>query len=198
LVPRSRDIYFEWDFAEHDSGCSQGKEIFSAKSAESSGLLKMVRLYIGDDYLSLYVIGFQPVGREERDNQILRVNSQKLLEKRCADEFAEKEREQIAWAARVSPVARPAGNMAAWNSVDDYPSFALKHHLEGNTIARLEVGTDGRVTSCRVIASSGSAELDNATCKNAARRARFKPDMEENGTHHASTYDYTMAWRIPG
>jgi len=49
---------------------------------------------------------------------------------------------------------------------------------------------------CTVTSSSGSPDLDAATCTNVTRRARFKPALE-NGQPVQSTYSNRIRWVIP-
>lgn len=64
---------------------------------------------------------------------------------------------------------------------DDYPRAAAAAGIEGSLDARYVVGTDGRVASCTVIRSSGSAELDAATCRLVRQRFRYRPARDDNG-----------------
>ena len=191
-----RGIGLEWDFAEHDAGCVRGTETYTVRSRERSGRVKTARLYIDDEHLSLRVDGFQPVTDEDRGKQLVEAAARRSLAKRCANEFAEQERERAAQAAEVRTAPTP-NNVATWNSPDDYPPVALAHHVEGTTSVRLDVGDSGRVVACHVTVSSGSPELDQMTCRNAARRGRFRPVTTEDGIRHAGEYDYTNEWRLP-
>ena len=49
----------------------------------------------------------------------------------------------------------------------------VRNGEEGRVVATLTVGTDGRVTDCRVTTSSGSRDLDDATCRIARSRVRL-------------------------
>ncbi|EQB32842.1 energy transducer TonB [Sphingobium ummariense] len=91
----------------------------------------------------------------------------------------------------------PRGNPASWATTDDYPSRALREGQQGTTGFRLEVGADGRVTSCTVTQSSGSSELDDATCKLVTRRARFTPAEDDQGNKMAASYSNRIRWQIP-
>jgi len=91
---------------------------------------------------------------------------------------------------------QPRGNPASWATPDDYPQRALREEKTGTTGFRVTVGTDGRVVDCTVTSSSGTPELDDATCKNVTRRARFKPAMQ-NGQPVQSSYSNRIRWVIP-
>ncbi|MBB4857809.1 protein TonB [Novosphingobium chloroacetimidivorans] len=92
--------------------------------------------------------------------------------------------------------AQPRGNPASWATPDDYPQRALREEKTGTTGFRVTVGTDGRVVDCTVTSSSGTPELDDATCKNVTRRARFKPALQ-NGQPVQSSYSNRIRWVIP-
>jgi protein TonB len=59
------------------------------------------------------------------------------------------------------------------------------------------VGPDGRVQSCTVTSSSGHADLDDATCKNIQRRARFDPALDSNGQPTSGSWSSRVRWQIP-
>src|SRR6218665_2009918 len=83
---------------------------------------------------------------------------------------------------RFTPKGATAkGNAASWATTNDYPSRALREEREGTTGFRVTVGPDGRVADCQITSSSGHADLDEATCANVRRRARFNPAMDGEG-----------------
>jgi protein TonB len=59
------------------------------------------------------------------------------------------------------------------------------------------VGTDGRVADCSITRSSGSPDLDEATCSNIRRRARFEPAKDGNGQPTTGSYASSVRWVIP-
>lgn len=93
--------------------------------------------------------------------------------------------------------ALPKGNPANWATTNDYPSRALREEREGTTGFRVTVGPDGRVTRCDVTSSSGSSDLDEATCSNVTRRARFTPAMDGEGNPTSGSYSNRIRWVIP-
>lgn len=102
----------------------------------------------------------------------------------------------VAEAARCTPAApKPKGNPGSW--VTDYPSRALREEREGTTSFVLEVDPSGRVASCTITASSGSADLDEATCKSVRRRARFSPGIDAQCKPVGGKYSNRVQWRIP-
>ena len=92
--------------------------------------------------------------------------------------------------------ATPRGNPASWATTDDYPARALRNEEQGTTGVTLQVGPDGRVTGCNVTRSSGSSELDEATCRLLTRRGRFNP-AQQNGQPVAATWSTSVRWQIP-
>lgn len=88
------------------------------------------------------------------------------------------------------------GNPAGWVSTNDYPARALRENREGATAFRLEFDATGKPTNCTVTRSSGSPDLDEATCSNLMRRARFTPG-QVNGQPVAGAYVSSVRWVIP-
>ena len=105
------------------------------------------------------------------------------------------------------PIAMPAPPRSAhpvprlplqsYVSTADYPASALRNREQGDVHFRLAVGPDGRVTGCDVLATSGSAALDNAACSLMRRRARFSPAYGPAGTPVVSAHAGYIAWRLP-
>lgn len=93
--------------------------------------------------------------------------------------------------------ASPRGNPANWATANDYPSRALREERTGTTGFRVTVGGDGRVVSCEITSSSGHPDLDQATCANVTRRARFTPAKDAAGNPVQDTYSNRIRWVIP-
>ena len=93
--------------------------------------------------------------------------------------------------------AVPKGSPANWATTNDYPTRALREERAGSTGFRVSVGADGRVTSCSVTSSSGSPDLDEATCTNVTRRARFTPATDGEGNPTNGAYSGRIRWVIP-
>ncbi len=98
-------------------------------------------------------------------------------------------------ARRPNPV--PKGNPGNWANTNDYPSRALQQEREGTTGFRVTVGPNGRVTDCQVSSSSGHPDLDQATCTNVTRRARFDPALDGSGNPTTGSYSNRVRWQIP-
>ena len=94
--------------------------------------------------------------------------------------------------------ATPRRALASYFGGDDYPASALSRREEGTTRFRLDVGADGRVSDCRVIATSGSAALDGATCRILRSRARFTPARGRNGRPVADQHVGGIDWQLVG
>lgn len=99
------------------------------------------------------------------------------------------------------PVARgPTKRAEAINrtfevSEDDYPDASRRAGEEGVSGVQVVVGTDGRVKSCTVISSSGSSRLDDAACRIAERRWRFRP-AELDGEKVEETVRRNYRWQL--
>lgn len=101
-------------------------------------------------------------------------------------------------APRVTPKgAVPRGNPGSWATTNDYPSRALREERAGTTGFKVTVGPDGRVTDCQITSSSGHADLDEATCANVRRRARFTPATDGEGQPTSGSYSNRIRWVIP-
>jgi protein TonB len=91
----------------------------------------------------------------------------------------------------------PKNDPRRWVNTDDYPSRDLREGNEGVTTFRLVVGSNGRVSACEVVRSSGHPGLDAATCKAVTARARFEPATDESGDRVVGTYGNNVRWQIP-
>jgi TonB family protein len=56
---------------------------------------------------------------------------------------------------------------------------------------------DGSPKLCSITQSSGHADLDEATCNNIIRRARFFPAQDDNGRAIAGEWSSRVRWQIP-
>lgn len=92
---------------------------------------------------------------------------------------------------------QPVNAQNSWVTTTDYPSGDLRRGHEGTVGYRLVIGTNGKVQSCEVTASSGWPGLDEAACKNVSRRARFEAGTNDKGQKVVDTYSGRVIWRIP-
>ncbi len=91
-------------------------------------------------------------------------------------------RNQGSWAARIQ---------------NDYPSRALRQDEQGTVNMRITIGSDGRVSACSVIGSSGSSSLDEAACRGMQRYARYNPALNDAGNEISSTTTQSIRYVLP-
>lgn len=84
-----------------------------------------------------------------------------------------------------------------WFSADDYPVAASLNGLEGKTVFKLGIATDGRVASCVITVSSGLESLDETACTILTQRARFKPALDRKNLPVVGSYTGRINWRLP-
>lgn len=101
-------------------------------------------------------------------------------------------------AADVEKGMAPATNPGGWVTNDDYPVSAMREEREGMTGFKLTIGADGLPTGCDIVAPSGHADLDTATCQLIMQRARFTPGRNARGEAVGGTYSNRIRWQIPG
>lgn len=63
----------------------------------------------------------------------------------------------------------------------DYPEEAVRQGISGISTVRITVGTNGRISDCTVLVSSGNASLDRTTCNIFRERARLHPGLDRDG-----------------
>lgn len=97
----------------------------------------------------------------------------------------------------LSMKAKPSGSPGRWVMVSDYPRADLNQKNEGTTTFLLSVGTDGAVTGCRIIGSSGFSSLDKRACELLMARAAFEPAKDGDGQPAASFYVNKVRWQVP-
>ncbi|MEQ1551553.1 energy transducer TonB [Sphingorhabdus sp.] len=94
-------------------------------------------------------------------------------------------------------VAVPKDNPGSWATTNDYPTRALSERREGTTGFKLSIDTIGSPTVCTITQSSGHADLDEATCSNIVRRARFFPAQDGKGRAIQGEWASRVRWQIP-
>jgi len=101
---------------------------------------------------------------------------------------------------RKTQSAQPArGDVRSSFTPDDYPASAAAAGAEGVAQATLSIGTDGRVTSCNLIRSTGNSALDSQTCNILRRRVKFIPAKDSNGNPTTDTYTTPpIRWQLEG
>jgi protein TonB len=78
----------------------------------------------------------------------------------------------------------------------DYPKAAGVAGISGTVSVRYTVETNGRVTGCLVTRSSGSAALDDTTCRLIEKRFRFEPSRDAQGRAVRSMLEENHEWAI--
>jgi hypothetical protein len=100
----------------------------------------------------------------------------------------------IAWRTRPKPVPLvPIGKLV---SGDDYTPTMIYRHLGGTVPVMLTVNTKGRVQACEPLEAAVDQELKATTCRVLARKARFKPAVDESGNAVVGKYFYAITWHI--
>ncbi|SMC54414.1 TonB family protein [Novosphingobium sp. B1] len=95
-------------------------------------------------------------------------------------------------------LARKAEKIAGdIRSTRDYPASSRDDRIGKRVVILLDVGTDGRVTGCRVWRASGVPEADAITCRLAVERFRFRPATDADGAPVSSTYGWEQRWFAP-
>lgn len=78
------------------------------------------------------------------------------------------------------------------NNKKDYPKAVRKPWTTGKVVMIYTVGTDGRVTNCRVKSGSGNAARDTETCRLVERRFRYQPALDKSGQPMAVQVQWTQ------
>lgn len=95
-------------------------------------------------------------------------------------------------------LARKAEKIAGdIRSTRDYPVGSQQERIGKRVVILLTVGTDGRVSSCRVYRASGVPEADAITCRLASERFRFRPATDAQGNPVSSSYGWEQRWFEP-
>jgi TonB family protein len=113
---------------------------------------------------------------------------------------AARERTRAGFAARPANGARPAmivGNGSMNMRYEDYPTDAMLKGEQGVVSITYEIAPDGMAESCRILESSGSAALDEASCELIIRRGRFRPARDAAGAPIRSKGDRRIRWELP-
>ena len=99
-------------------------------------------------------------------------------------------------AVLASLASPPRGQLARFFTTSDYPRDALAMRKEGTAGVRFWVNTDGTLSDCRVVASSGSPLIDGRTCGILKKRARLEPARRSDGRPVASISFARIRWEI--
>ncbi|GLR47972.1 energy transducer TonB [Sphingomonas astaxanthinifaciens] len=100
--------------------------------------------------------------------------------------------------APVVPGGSPArADLAGVIGTDDYPADAIRREEQGTTAFRLTIDATGRPRQCDVTESSGSATLDQTTCRIFLSRVRATPATDGNGVAVTGTISSRVRWVLP-
>ena len=99
--------------------------------------------------------------------------------------------------ALASDLSRPLALRSGSISSDDYPPLALRTEIQGEMRTLITIGTDGRVSNCRILKSSGSALLDVHSCALVTARFVFDPALDSKGHTIEVQAVQPVAWVIP-
>jgi protein TonB len=90
---------------------------------------------------------------------------------------------------------RPLENIAGdINRARDYPRAGREARRGHDVVIELTVGTDGRVSACRVTDPSPDPEADAVTCRLATERFVFRPRLDASGTATVGIYRWRQRW----
>ena len=78
----------------------------------------------------------------------------------------------------------------------DLPRALWDAHAAGLVTYRATIGTNGRLSDCRVTRTSGNAALDTATCALAVRHVRFRAARDEHGRKVADSAIFEQEWTV--
>ena len=95
----------------------------------------------------------------------------------------------------VAPQAATPKGRGNVFSDDDFPSASRAAEEEGVARVAYVVGTDGRVSQCEIVQSSGFKRLDDATCAIIQRRFRFNPATKD-GQPVPERKTQPVRWRL--
>lgn len=76
----------------------------------------------------------------------------------------------------------------------DYPKELREQGPTGTTWAEVIVGTNGRVTSCRISRPSGIPQFDAKTCQILLQRFRYRPARDAAGKPIAAPDSFSVDW----
>ncbi len=98
--------------------------------------------------------------------------------------------------ARFAPLG--TGKVAAsFFGPDRYPKAALRASEQGRAGVLIEIRPSGHAASCRVVETSHSESLNDATCDFALKRVTFTPAHDGSGKPTTSWTILSMRWVLP-
>jgi len=101
----------------------------------------------------------------------------------------------VAWRALKSrPI--PSASLSGSLTPNDYPLLPAQYQVQGDVIARLDVGSDGTVHECVGLNKKVNADFNFATCRALMRRARFHPALDAGGQPVAAPFVVIVRFRF--
>lgn len=79
----------------------------------------------------------------------------------------------------------------------DYPLDSMRLGKQGDVEVAFDVTAQGGIENCRIVASSGFSDLDEATCRTATARVRYAPAKDDDGKAVRSSSTMRVHWRLP-
>ena len=108
-----------------------------------------------------------------------------------------------AWSASAQeppPGATPQANAKGVAEIlTDYPSIAIRRREQGDVRLSMCVNETGRAYNIKLVQSSGSKALDEASLKGARNNLIFRPGLDPDGKPVDwcdPPYEMTFAWRL--
>ena len=89
---------------------------------------------------------------------------------------------------------RGAEKMSGEIRASDYPEASRPLRIGDYVIVALTIGTDGRVSTCRIHRPSRDAESDAITCRLARERFRFRPATDGLGRPAVAEFGWRQSW----
>ena len=83
---------------------------------------------------------------------------------------------------------KPIGQLKEFFSYVDYPSAAARMGMMSNIVAKLDVGADGLVQSCKAHGNHSVVDFVELVCTRLKSKARFEPARDANGIALAAPY----------
>lgn len=96
--------------------------------------------------------------------------------------------------ATIADRPRPVGDPSGVFKSADYPSQAISAGKESRLHVWLNLDSTGRVTTCRVISTFATPEINDKMCKLVQERQQFVPARTAEGTAVASYYVESFAF----
>ena len=116
----------------------------------------------------------------------------------CATKLGEKWGYSVEEQRRIAKPPRRENGMGGLFTAADYPVNALKDGRMGRAHVRLRIDEAGAITECSILRSSGSTELDAATCKVLNERAKFEPARDVDGKATRGIVVTAIRWILMG